>query len=112
MDVHQVVDDAGLDVAFMFVNLDLAAGVVDLHPAEVWLLRLADSFVLPGVVFDPVLEVCQDLVLLKVLVVRAVDLYGHDVGVDYALVVADRLHEEQLEAFLFHDLQKTTSKES
>ena len=62
VDVHQVVDDPGLDVALVFVDEDFLSGVEDLNEAEVRLGLLVDGLVLKLVVLDPFAKVLHDVV--------------------------------------------------
>ena len=83
---------------------DLLSGVKDLYEAVVVLLVLIDGLVQRLVVFDPFPEIGDDFVdVVEGHVVGAGHLHLSDVALDDGLVEADRLDEEQLEAFLNDD---------
>ena len=62
VDVHQVVDDPGLDVALVLVDQHFLSGVEDLDEAVVRLGLLVDGLVLKLVVLDPLAKVLHHVV--------------------------------------------------
>ena len=102
---HQKAEYPGLDVTLVFVdqNLhDLGTAVNYLHEAVVWLKVLVQGMVFILIVTNPLLKVVQDSVLGEVGVVGAGSLDLLYVGLNYGVIVADGLDEEQLVA-LFHN---------
>ena len=100
---HQKAEYPGLDVTLVFVDHDLhdlGATINYLHEAVVWLTALVQGLVFLLIVTNPLLEVVQDLVLAEVGVVGAGSLDLLDIGLDYCVIVADGLNEEQFEALL------------
>lgn len=69
VDVHEVVDDARLYVALVFVHQHLLAGVVDFHKGQVALVFLVQLLVLFPVVLDAQHKVRQYLLFVHVRVV-------------------------------------------
>ena len=80
VDVHQPVDNPGLQVPLVPVHDELLPGVDDLHEGEVTLVLLLHRLIDVLVVVNSLEEVIQSLFTIHVLVIRAMDFYIQNIG--------------------------------
>jgi len=103
VNVHQVVNDPALNVAFVTMDQDLGTRIEDLHETEVGFEDLVQRLILRFVVLDAKQEIVEDRLVLRVLVIRTIHFHFFDGGLDDLGIVADRLDEEQFVAHLLDD---------
>lgn len=101
VNVHEIVNDAGLDVTLVFVDHHLFPRVVDLHEGHVLLFLFVQGIVLLLVVLYPLEEIGQSCVLVHVRVVRTAHF-------DFHYILFDDLQEADDYLVIFY--LKTTRK--
>ena len=87
----------------MFVDHDLGTAVKYLHEAVVRLTTLVQSLIFLLIVTNPLLEIVQNSVLSEICVIGTGSLDLLDVGLDDGVIIANRLHKEQLVSLLDHN---------
>ena len=80
VDVHQPVDDPGLQVPLVPVHDELLPGVDNLHVGEVTLMLLLHGLINILVVVNSLEEVIKSLFTIHVLVIRSMNFHIQNIG--------------------------------
>ena len=100
VDIHDPVNNLGLEISLMFVDDILLTSIVQLDKCQVTFCLLGDGFIDCFIVPDSLKEIRDSFVGINALVVRTVNLDLPDIGLDNIVGGADALEEHASEMVL------------